>query len=140
MPRKHPLGFGNGKIMEYEDGTAAYIPSGSFSQAFRVKVADVTGFSVTKNGKMLSRQFNVLGNGTMLGAAEVNHGTSELIEKWFRTRPQFGKGDAPASSLPSSAPTAELVADEIRKLAQLRSEGLLTEAEFTAQKGKLLGS
>jgi hypothetical protein len=26
MPKRHGLGFGNGKIIEYEDGTAGYIP------------------------------------------------------------------------------------------------------------------
>jgi len=140
MPKKFPLGFGCGKIMEYEDGSAAYIPTQSFSQAFRVRIADVTGFSVTKHGKMLKRQFNVLGNGTLLGTAEVNHGTAELIEKWFRSHSQFASNAAspPAQSAPALDGT--LVADEIRKLAQLKSEGLLTDAEFAAQKSKLLGS
>jgi hypothetical protein len=40
-------------------------------------------------------------------------------------------------SLPAAAP--ELVADELRKLADLRTEGVLTEDEFAAQKAKLLG-
>jgi hypothetical protein len=140
MPKKFPLGWGSGKIMEYEDGSAAYIPTQSFSQAFRVRIADVTGFSVTKNGKMLTRQFNVLGNGTLLGTAEVNHGTSELIEKWFRSHPQFGSNVAPTQVPSAPAPDSPLVADEIRKLAQLQSEGLVTEAEFLAQKAKLLRS
>lgn len=59
MPTKHALGVGSGKIIEYEDGTAAYVPTGKFTQAFRVKIADVTGFSVTKGGKMLERTINV---------------------------------------------------------------------------------
>jgi integrase len=85
MPKRHKLGFGNGTIVEYEDGTAGYIPTMSLTQAFRVKISDVTGFSVTKGHKMLERQINVLGNGTLLGAASVNHGTSEAIEN-FRDR------------------------------------------------------
>src|SRR4051812_42280001 len=48
VPKKHGLGFGNGKIMEYEDGSAGYVPTGQFTQAFRVQIADVMGFSVTK--------------------------------------------------------------------------------------------
>jgi hypothetical protein len=122
--------------MEYEDGSAGYIPTQSFSQAFRVKIADVTGFSVTKSGKMLTRTFNVLGNGTLLGSAEVNHGTSEKIEAWFRSHPLFGKGQVAGVA---HTPAAASVADEIRKLAELRSEGLLTEQEFAAQKARLLG-
>jgi hypothetical protein len=66
MPTKHALGFGNGRIIEYEDGTAAYIPTQKLTQAFRVKIADITGFSVTKDGKMLERTFSVLGNGAYL--------------------------------------------------------------------------
>jgi hypothetical protein len=38
----------------------------SFTQAFRVNIADVTGFSVEQGGKLLTRRFNVLGNGTLL--------------------------------------------------------------------------
>lgn len=138
MPKKHGLGGGNGKIMEYEDGSAGYIPTMSFTQAFRVQIADVTGFSVTKSGKMLSRQFNVLGNGTLLGTAEVNHGTAEVIENWFRSHPEFGANQpAPANG---AAQSSSSVADEIAKLGELRAQGLLTDDEFAAQKGRLLGA
>jgi hypothetical protein len=37
----------------------------------------------------------------------------------------------------SSSPSA-LIADELRKLAQLHSEGVLTDAEFAVQKARLL--
>jgi hypothetical protein len=40
---------------------------------------------------------------------------------------------------PPNAPSSTLIADELRKLADLRAEGILTEQEFTAQKEKLLG-
>lgn len=134
MPQKHALGSGNGRIIEYEDGTAGYIPTMSFTQAFRVKIADVTGFSVEKSGKLLTRKLNVLGNGTLLGSAEVNHGTAEVIETWFRGHRLFG---ASAGS-PAASPSVS-VADEIKKLGELRAQGLLTEAEFAAHKAKLLG-
>jgi hypothetical protein len=138
VPAKHPLGWGNGKIIEHEDGSAGYVPSGSFSQAFRVKIADVTGFSVTKSGKMLTRTFNVLGNGTLLGSAEVNHGVSEKIEAWFRSHPLFGSQQAAAAPSGQTVSSAS-VADEIKKLGELRSQGLLTDEEFAAQKTRLLG-
>jgi len=134
MPQKIGLGSGNGRIVEYEDGSAGYIQSMSFTQAFRVKIADVTGFSVEKSGKLLTRKFNVLGNGTLLGTAEVNHGTAEVIENWFRSHPLFGSR---ASSAPDPAASPS-VADEIAKLGQLRSQGLITESEFEAQKTRLL--
>jgi hypothetical protein len=135
MPKKYPLGYGSGKIMEHEDGSAGYVPTQSFSQAFRVKISDVTGFSVTKSGRMLTRTFNVLGNGTLLGSAEDNHGTSEKIEAWFRSHPLFGKI---AAATPIAAGQIS-TADEIRKLGELRAEGLLTDQEFAAHKARLLG-
>ncbi|ORI21125.1 hypothetical protein BJI47_16895 [Rhodococcus sp. 1168] len=148
MPTKHALGFGNGKIIEHEDGTAAYVKSAEFTQAFRVHIADVRGFSVTKSGKMLTRDFHVLGNGTTLASVEVNHGTSELIEAWFRKHPLFGSRYSVAAPVLSPALTpaavmdaampASMIADELRKLAELRNEGILTPAEFDAQKARLL--
>jgi hypothetical protein len=136
MPTKHSLGFGDGKLIEYEDGSVGYIPTGSFSQAFRVQIADVTGFSVTKGNRMLERTLNVLGNGTVLASTGVSHGSAEKIEAWFRGHPLFGQRTAaPAAEAPSS----ELVADELRKLADLRDAGVLTDDEFAAQKAKLLG-
>jgi hypothetical protein len=141
MPKKHSLGFGNGRIIEYEDGTAGYIPSAQMTQAFRVNIADVTGFSVTKGTKMLERTLNVMGNGTLLGSASVNHGSAEVIERWFRAHPRFGTGAAAtATKSPAvAAPSSALIADELRKLADLRAEGILSEDEFATQKAKLLG-
>lgn len=135
MPVKHKLGWGNGRIIEYEDGTAGYIPAASLTQAFRVRIADVTGFSVTKSGKMLERTLNVLGNGTLLGSANVAHGTSEAIESWFRAHGNFGEAGVTSSPAPSLS-----IADEIKKLGELRAQGLITEQEFAIQKARLLGS
>jgi hypothetical protein len=36
------------------------------------------------------------------------------------------------------SPDGALIADELRKLADLRAEGVLTDDEFAAQKAKLL--
>ena len=44
--------------------------------------------------------------------------------------------------MPSQAPAPEAavdVADQLRKLAELRDQGILTDEEFAAQKSKLLG-
>jgi hypothetical protein len=39
---------------------------------------------------------------------------------------------------PAAAPDGLVVADELRKLAELRNEGVLTDEEFAAQKARLL--
>ncbi|WP_137876523.1 SHOCT domain-containing protein [Rhodococcus sp. Q] len=140
MPTKYALGFGHGRIVEFEDGTAAYYKTGELTQAFRIKIADVRGFSVTKGGKMLTRSISVLGNGTTLATVDVNHGTSELIENWFKGHPLFNTTatpTTPAAPAPHQV-SPHLVADELRKLADMRNEGILTQAEFDAQKAKLL--
>ena len=141
MPKRHGLGMGNGKIIEYEDGTAGYVRPATLTQAFRVNIADVTGFSVTKGAKVLERQINVLGNGTMLGTASVPHGTAEKIEKWFRAHPQFGRQlIQPADSQPNARSGSTLIADELMKLADLRSSGVLSDEEFASAKARLLNT
>jgi hypothetical protein len=128
-------------MIEFEDGSAGWIAPASFSQAFRVRIADVTGFSVAKGDKAMTRTLHVLGNGTTLASATVNHGVAEKIEAWFRAHPMFGRAEAP-SPTPAAAPAAglnsALVADELRKLADLRAQGILTDDEFAAQKARLL--
>ena len=47
--------------------------------------------------------------------------------------PEVGK------EAPSSVPTADL-AEQLKELAELREQGILTEEEFAAEKKKLLGT
>ena len=151
MPTKHGLGFGNGRLVEYEDGTVAYYKGGELTQAFRVSIAEVQGFSVVKGGKMLERTLNVMGSGTLLASVSIPHGTAEKIEEWFRRHPLY-RDSAPVSlqqmvTAPSAPPAPPsgvngadlLIADELRKLAALRDDGILTDHEFSARKQLLLG-
>ncbi len=144
MPTKHGLGFGNGRLLEYEDGTVAYYKTGELTQAFRVSIAEVQSFSVVKSGKMFERQLNLIGGGTTLASVSIAHGCAEKIEEWFRRHPQF-RDNAPVSLQQMvSAPLGDdggnglLIADELRKLAALRDEGILTVSEFAARKQLLL--
>lgn len=47
--------------------------------------------------------------------------------------------DAPSAAPPVDAPAGDGVAGEIKKLGELRDQGLITEEEFTAKKKQLLG-
>jgi len=58
----------------------------------------------------------------------VNH--VEEIEKIFRDHPMFAQSSGATTSL----------ADELKKLADLRASGVLTDAEFQDLKGRLLSS
>lgn len=97
-------------------------------------------------GRVLERTVNVLGNGTLLASASVNYATADKLEQWFRSHPLFGSNNSAAhvaavgSAPPSDALPSALIADELRKLADLREEGILTDSEFAAQKARLLGS
>ena len=50
-----------------------------------------------------------------------------------------GREDVPNGQPAPAQTAAESVADEIRKLASLKEQGVLTEEEFTAKKKQLLG-
>jgi len=50
--------------------------------------------------------------------------------------PQQAPVAAPA---PEAAPAGESVIDQLKELGELKSQGILTEEEFAAQKAKLLG-
>ena len=53
--------------------------------------------------------------------------------------PQQYYEPAPPPPPPAAASTTDLVT-ELKQLAELRDQGILTDAEFSAQKAKLLGS
>jgi hypothetical protein len=139
------LGWGHGKIIDHGDGTAEYIKMAELLPAFRVRIADVTGFSTTR--RSLTVTLHVLGNGTALASVEVSLGTPERIEAWFRAHPAFGQVPAERPVEPVRAPAhvqpapAELgLAGELQKLADLRDSGILTEAEFGMAKARVLGA
>ena len=47
---------------------------------------------------------------------------------------------APVAAAPApAAPAGESVIDQLKELGELKSQGILTEEEFAAQKAKLLG-
>lgn len=138
MGRVHKLGFGAGAIIENGDGTASYRKSGTISQAFRVRIGDVTGFSVTKESKALERTLKILGHGTDLASVSIGLGLPEKIEAWFRSHPEF-RGNSTTPEPVGSLVESVSVADELLKLAALRDGGILTEDEFAQQKARLLG-
>ena len=51
---------------------------------------------------------------------------------------QYAAAPPPPAAAP--APAATSTADELQKLAELKAAGILTDAEFEAQKQKILGA
>jgi hypothetical protein len=143
----HGLGFGNGSIIDLGGGIIEYRQTGKLLPAFKVSIADITGFSVRKatrqdkkNGaSALQQVFVVQGGGTELAACPVNYGTAQKIEAWIRQHPAFlgnASQNAPGSAPQGTAPVD--IADQLAKLAQLRSAGVLSQEEFDRAKAKLL--
>ena len=52
--------------------------------------------------------------------------------------PQYAQPPPPAPA-PASSPTDDML-HQLRQLAQLKDQGILTEEEFTAQKARILGT
>jgi Short C-terminal domain len=61
-------------------------------------------------------------------------------ERWSQQEaPQQQQQQAPAPA-PAAAPAGESsMIDQLKQLGELKSQGILTEEEFAAQKAKLLG-
>jgi Short C-terminal domain len=143
----HGLGLGNGSIIDYGDGVIEYRQTGKLLAAFKVDVADITGFTVRKatrqdrkNGATALQQvFILLGGGTELASCPVNYGTAKKIEEWIRAHPSF-RGNVPQNApvVAPQGPAQVNIVDELMKLAQLRDAGVLSPEEFNQAKAKLL--
>jgi hypothetical protein len=64
-------------------------------------------------------------------------------ERWAQQeappqQPQYVQEVPPPAPAPA-VPAAESVIDQLKELGELKSQGILTEEEFAAQKAKLLG-
>jgi hypothetical protein len=75
-------------------------------------------------------------------ATAVSGGVRRRQEKrWAQQEPQQGYAEPAPAPAPAAAPAASTgsVIDQLKELGELKEQGILTEAEFEAQKAKLLG-
>ena len=56
-----------------------------------------------------------------------------------RSRKQQAAAPAPAQATPAPSAPADTTVEQIKQLAELRDQGILTEEEFSSKKKKLLG-
>ena len=61
-------------------------------------------------------------------------------QRWAQQEEQQMQQQAPAPAQAAPAPPAESAIDQLKQLGELKSQGILTEEEFAAQKAKILGS
>jgi hypothetical protein len=57
----------------------------------------------------------------------------------YRAAAQAPAAQAPQRAAPAAAPQASSI-DQLKELAQLKDQGILTEEEFAAQKAKILNA
>lgn len=136
-PTKHKLGRGSGAIIDSGDGTVLWTCM-SPQASFRLRVADISGFSVTSSPKLMESTFNIFGNGTTLASVSVLAGTPRKIETWLRSHPDFAGGVKTSPAETSAANQGLDLTDQIARLAALHDQGVLTDDEFSAMKARLL--
>ncbi|HEY5054252.1 MAG TPA: SHOCT domain-containing protein [Solirubrobacterales bacterium] len=63
-------------------------------------------------------------------------------QRWAQQEEQQYAQQAPEAAPAPAAPAAggESMIDQLKELGELKSQGILTEEEFAAQKAKLLGA
>jgi hypothetical protein len=60
-------------------------------------------------------------------------------ERWAAQEAPQQPQAAPPPPVAPAAPSTESTIDQLKQLGELKSQGILTEEEFAAQKAKLLG-
>ena len=61
-------------------------------------------------------------------------------ERWAQQEAQEAPPQAPVAAPPAPAAGGASTIDQLKELGELKSQGILTEEEFAAQKAKLLGA
>ncbi len=60
-------------------------------------------------------------------------------QRWAQQEAQEAPQQAPVAAPAPAAPAGKSTIDQLKELGELKSQGILTEEEFAAQKAKLLG-
>lgn len=92
------------------------------------RTAVVAGTATAVSNRVSRRQANRWGQQDQAMAHEQQY-----------SQPQYAQPVPPPPSAPSSSSTDEMLA-QLRQLAELKDQGVLTDAEFAAQKARILGS
>ena len=79
----------------------------------------------------------VVGGVAYHAGKRVQEGREEDYDRDARIAELEAQQAAPAAPAPAAAPQTDMV-EQLQKLAALKDQGILTQAEFDAQKAKLL--
>jgi hypothetical protein len=99
------------------------------------RTAVIAGTASSVSGRVQRRQAEKYADRDAAVAAQR---TQSYQEQMAAAAPPPQAAPVAAAPAPAAMPTTDLVA-QLKSLAELRDQGILTEAEFAAQKAKLLG-
>jgi len=88
---------------------------------------------------MTAGHINLRASGDSADVQQVVKDDVERISQLIRDRMALSHQPMQQAQVPTTGAVGASVADELAKLARLRDSGVLTDAEFAAQKAKLLG-
>lgn len=99
--------------------------------------------SVQQSSGMMLASMVVHASGTKAEISNLNKDMAKALAEYVRSRTGDQQSQPQTSQQPPAQVSTEVpeadVADQIRKLGELRDEGLLTDEEFAAKKKDLLG-
>ena len=101
------------------------------------RTAVVAGTATAVSGRVQRRQAEKYAGRDAQIAADRTQAYQQDMSEQAPPPPQYAQAPPPPPP-PPPAPQVDVVA-QLRELAQLRDDGILTEEEFAGQKAKLLG-
>jgi hypothetical protein len=87
--------------------------------------------------RTVGRTALIAGTATAVAGGVSRHQQQKYAQQEAAQEPAYAPQDvAPAPA--AAAPSSDELIDKLKELAQLKEQGILTEAEFDAQKAKIL--
>jgi hypothetical protein len=109
---------------------------------FSLKVEDFPYDKITtiqyESGILLGK-ITIYTSGNKAVIDNTAKGPSKTFSEWLRNRINNKSTTAPVQTISPAPSTESSAIDQIKKLAELKDAGVLTEEEFTAKKKQLLG-
>src|SRR4249919_4016527 len=106
------------------------------------RTAVVAGTATAVSNRVSRRQANRWAQNDQSAYPDAQYAQPVYAQPQY-AQPQYAPPQytqpAPSAPAPASSPTDDML-HQLRQLAQLKDQGILTEAEFTAQKARILGT
>jgi hypothetical protein len=102
------------------------------------RTAVVAGTATAVSNRVSRRQANRWAQQDQSAYAEQQYAQPVYAQPQYAPPPQYAQPAAPAPA-PASSGTDDML-QQLRELGELKDQGILTEAEFAAQKARILGA